>query len=193
LGASYQSPIWYNLSERFEQRTSYVFNGEIDPNPDYPLPNYYDYNLKSPGKFTGSMAYVFGQYGLVSFDYTYRGYKNTKLQPSGNFIQENSDLSNGLRNTNSFRVGTEWKFNILSIRGGYQIVQSPYADSDDADNTKGYSLGLGIKFSRMFALDFAYDNSKYQEQYRFISAPGANPAQLDFNHDRFTTSLVVSF
>ena len=193
LGASYQSPIWYNLSERFEQRRSYVFNGELDPNPDYPLPNYYDYKLTTAGKFTGSIAYVFAQYGLISFDYIYQGYKSTKLKPSSNFIDENTDLNAGLRNTNSFKIGTEWKYNIFSFRGGYRIIQTPYVDSSNEYDTKGYSFGLGIKFSRRFGMDFAYDNSSYQDQYRFMSAEGVNPAQLDITNNRFTSSLVVSF
>jgi len=54
-------------------------------------------------------------------------------------------------------------------------------------------LGLGIKFSRQFGLDFAYDNSGYLDEYRFMSAEGAQPAQLDVTNKRFTSSLVFSF
>lgn len=193
LGAAYQSPIWYNLSERFERRTSYIFNGELDPDPDYPLPNYYDYKLKTPSTFTGSIAYVFGQYGLISFDYIYKGFSNTKLQPSSNFIDENLDLNTGLRNTNSFKIGTEWKYNILSFRGGYRVIQSPYINSSTEYDIKGYSLGLGVKFSNRFGLDFAYDNSSYLDEYRFMSAEGVQPAQLDITNKHFTSSLVVKF
>jgi long-subunit fatty acid transport protein len=194
LGASYQSPIWYNLSERFEQRTTYWFNGEIDPDyPDFPLPNYYDYKLTTPSEFTGSLAYVFGQYGLISFDYIYKGFSNTRLQPSSYFIEENQDLSSGLRNTSSFKIGTEWKYKIMSFRGGYRMIQTPYKNSSTDFDITGYSFGLGIKFSRQVAMDFAYDNSSYLDTYQFINAPGADPALLDVTNSRFTTSLLVVF
>ena len=193
LGASYQSPIWYNLTERYEYRIDYAFNGELSPDYEYPYPNYFDFKLKTQGKFTGSVAYVFGQYGLISFDYIYQGYKKTNLSPSSNFIDENLDLSTGLRNTNSFKIGTEWKYNALSFRGGYRIIQTPYINSSSEYDTKGYSLGLGIKFSKRFGLDFAYDNSSYLDTYRFMSAEGANPAQLDITNNRFTSSLVLAF
>jgi len=194
LGASYQSPIWYNISERFEQRTTYWFNGEIDPDyPNFPLPNYYDYKLTTPSEFTGSLAYVFGQNGLISFDYIYKGFSNTRLQPSSYFIEENQDLSSGLRNTSSFKIGTEWKYKIMSFRGGYRMIQTPYKNSSTDFDLTGYSLGLGIKFSRRVAMDFAYDNSSYLDTYQFISEPGANPALLDIDNTRFTTSLVVVF
>ena len=194
LGAAYQSPIWYNLSERFEQRTTYRFNGDIDLDyQDYPLPNYYDYKLTTPSEFIGSLAYVFGQYGLISFDYIYKGYSNTRLQPSIYFIEENQELSAGLKNTSSFKFGTEWKYKIMSFRGGYRMIQTPYKNSSTEFDLTGYSLGLGIKFSRRVAMDFAYDNSSYLDSYQFISAPGANPALLDVTNSRFTTSLVVAF
>lgn len=193
IGASYQSPIWYNMSERFDQRREYVFNGELDPDPDLPIVNYFDYQLKTPGKFIGSLAYVFGQYGLISFDYIYQNFSNTKLQPSSIFTDENFDLSNGLRNTNTFKFGTEWKYNNFSFRGGYRIVQTPYVDSTTDYDTQGYSFGLGIKFSRSFGLDFAYDHSSYLDSYKFMSAPNVNPARLDVTNNRFTSSLVVSF
>ena len=194
LGASFQSPIWYNMSERFEQRTTYWFNGELDPDyPDYPLPNYYDYKLTTPSEFRGSLAYVFNQSGLISFDYIYKGFSNTKLQPSGNFNEENQNLSTGLRNTNSFKVGTEWKYKIMSFRGGYRIIQTPYKNSSTDFDITGYSFGLGIKFSRSFTMDFAYDYSSYLDTYQFIAAPGANPALLDITNKRFTTSLLVNF
>lgn len=193
LGASYQSPIWYNLSERFERNTTYVFNGELDPDPDYPLPNYYDYKLNTPSKFIGSLAYVFGQHGLISFDYIYQGYKNTKLKPTSNFLDENQDLSTGLRNTNSFKIGTEWKYNIFSFRGGYRIIQTPYVNSSSDFDDSGYSFGLGLQFSKRFALDFAYDKSSYLDTYQFVSSEGADPALLDVTNKRFTSSLVLTF
>ena len=99
----------------------------------------------------------------------------------------------GLKNTNSFKIGTEWKYNILSFRGGYRIIQSPYKSSSSEYDVKGYSLGLGVKFSKRFGLDFAYDNSAYSEQYRFMTADGVNPANLDITNNRFTSSIVVSF
>ena len=109
------------------------------------------------------------------------------------FIDENQDLSTGLRNTHSFKFGTEWKYSILSFRGGYRIIQSPYLSSSTEYDTTGYSLGLGIKFTRQFGLDFAYDNSSNIDEYRFLTAEGTDPARLDITNKRFTSSLVFSF
>ena len=194
LGASYQSPVWYNLSERFQDYLRIDLSN--DPNNPYyenPLPNYYDYKLKTPSKFVGSLAYVFGQHGLISIDYIYQAYSNTSLSPSSAFIEENSDLSAGLQNTSSFKIGTEWKYNMFSFRGGYRMIQTPYKTAPSEFDLTGYSFGLGLRFSSRFALDFAYDHSSYADQYRFLNIDGVAPARLDVTNKRFTSSLVFNF
>jgi hypothetical protein len=81
----------------------------------------------------------------------------------------------------------------MSFRGGYRIIQTPYKNSSTDFDVTGYSLGLGIKFSRNVAMDFAYDYSSYLDTYQFMSAPGVNPALLDVTNKRFTSSIVVNF
>ncbi len=205
LGLSYQSPIWYNLSESSIQYTDpdsgemyagdleiYVSNNS-DSYSEYGERNYYDYDLKTPGKFTGSLAYIFGKSGLISFDYIYMDYSNINLSPSSVFIPENEDIRNQLKNTSSFRLGTEWRINIFSLRGGYSIVDSPYQNARSSEDISSYSFGLGIQFNRFFKLDFAYDNSSHNTTYRFVENSDIDPAQLDFNSNRFTSTLVFNF
>ncbi len=193
VGASYQSPIWYNISERYIEDIEIVVSNNPDIYTEYYDPNYFDYEIKTPGKFTGSAAYVFGKTGLISFDYIYQDYKNTTLKPSSAFIDENKDLSNGMRSTSSFKVGTEWRYKLLSLRGGYRVIQNPYKNASSDFDIKGYSLGLGINFTPYVKLDLAYDNSSYFDQYHFLNIPGVEPANLDINNNRFTTTFVFNF
>lgn len=193
IGASYQSPIWYNLSERYNEYLDIVLSNTNELYVESYDPNYYDYKLKTPSKFNGSLAYVFGSVGLISFDYTYQNFRNTTLQPSSAFIDENQDLSDGLRNTSTFKIGTEWRYNIFSIRGGYRLVESPYKDAESSYDLSGYSLGLGIRFSRLIGLDFAYDRATFEDQYSFLSIPGVDPARLDVTNTRFISTLLITF
>jgi hypothetical protein len=209
IGASFQSPIWYNLSEQF-----IVNSFSTDPNEPYGWvdgyldiilsndseifqnatnPNIFNYELRTPSKFTGSLSYVFGNSGLISFDYIFQNYSNTRLQPSSAFIDENQDLSNGLKNTSSFKIGTEWRYKLLSFRGGYRLIQDPYKHSNSSFDITGYSLGLGIKFSPSVRLDFAYDHSSNSDEYQFLNINGVEPAELDYKNDRFTSTLVIGF
>lgn len=205
LGLSYQSPIWYNLSENSIQYTDpdsgemyagdleiYVSNNR-DFYSEYGTRNYYDYSLKTPGKFTGSAAYIFGKSGLISFDYIFQDYTNINLSPSSSFIQENEDIRAQLKNTSSFRLGTEWRIHNFSLRGGYSITDSPYKNAATIEDITSYSFGLGIQFNQFFKLDFSYDNSSYITPYRFVDNPDVNSSQLDYNNNRFTSTLVFNF
>jgi hypothetical protein len=205
LGLSYQSPIWYNLSENSIQYTDpdtgemyagdleiYVSNN-TDSYSEYGERNYYDYSLKTPGKFTGSAAYIFGKSGLISFDYIFQDYTNINLSPSSSFTQENEDIRSQLKNTSSFRLGTEWRIHNFSLRGGYSIMGSPYKNANSDEDISGYSLGLGIQFNQFFKLDFAFDNSSHSTTYQFVGNHEVTPAQLDFNNNRFTSTLVFNF
>ena len=195
LGISYQSPIWYHLSERFIEDIEIAVSNNPDLYTEYYDPNYFDYDLKTPGKLTGSIAYVFGKSGLISFDYIFQDYNNTRLKPSGAFIDENQELSTGLNNTSSMRIGTEWRYKLLSFRGGYRVIQDPYKNSDSSFDLTGYSLGLGIKFTSNFNLDLAFDNASKNDSYRFLNIEGENiePASLEINSNRFTSTLVFNF
>ena len=193
LGFSYQSPIWYNLTERFQENIDIIVSNNPDPYNEYYDPNYFDYQLNTPSKFTGSFAYVFGKSGLISFDYVYQNFQNTRLQPSSAFIDENQFLSTALRGTSTVRVGTEWRVNIVSLRGGYRYVQNPYKNSGSSNDLTGYSFGMGFKFNRYFTLDLAYDQSNRSDQYQFLDIEGMEPAYLDIKNQRFTTSFVVTF
>lgn len=73
------------------------------------------------------------------------------------------------------------------------MTESPYRNDDSTFDITGYSLGLGIQFNRLVKLDFAYDNSSYSDQYRFLNLDGVNPANIDINNDRFITTFSISF
>jgi hypothetical protein len=193
LGLSYKSPTWYNISERFTEELEIYPSNTTDEYTEYGSPNYFDYSLNTPGEFTGSAAYIFSKFGLISFDYVYRDYQNINLKPSGDFIEDNNYIEQNLKGTSSFRIGTEWILNNLSFRGGYRFVQSPYENSFVDEDYSGYSLGMGIKFGRSVVLDFAYDRYNRSYGYRFLNIEGVDPAVIDEDIYRITSSMVFTF
>ncbi|MCF6297298.1 MAG: outer membrane protein transport protein, partial [Flavobacteriaceae bacterium] len=93
LGLSYQSPVWYNLSDEFDKELEIeVSNSSQTYIEDSDL-NRFDYEMKTPSKLTGSVAYVFGKSGLISLDYIYQNYRSTKLKPLDTFLNENQELA----------------------------------------------------------------------------------------------------
>jgi hypothetical protein len=156
LGLTYDSPIWYTISEEATQYLS--TNGDFGPKTINPqIVNVYpDYRLQTPGKITGSLAYVFGSQGLISFDYSHKDYSNTKFKPAGDFSDLNYDVANGLTSASTYRIGGEYKVQQFSFRGGYRFEESPYVNGVTFGDLNGYSLGIGYNFGNT-RLDLTYD------------------------------------
>ncbi|GLB50589.1 OmpP1/FadL family transporter [Neptunitalea lumnitzerae] len=176
LGAVYDSPTWYNIDEELTQG---VFGVSIDENgdeynPDVIYPNivnvYETYRLKTPGKLTGSLAYVFGKQGLLSFDYSRKDYSNIKFKPTNDpdFRSENQVISNTLAVANTYRVGGEYRIEQLSLRAGYRLEESPYKNTALMGDLTGYSFGLGYDFGGT-KLDISYDRAEQDNTYQLYS------------------------
>ncbi len=194
LGVAYQSPTWYELSEEsIVQEDQLFFNDQLDPSTDSPTRSVFDYRLTTPSRLTGSFAYLFGKEGLISFDYTYKNFKNIELRPGNEFVTENQNFTNDLKATSQFKVGAEWRIDNVSLRGGYLFEESPYEDAIDTDHITGYSFGVGFKLNGGMKVDLAYQNRTNTDVYNFLNTDGADPVELDINNDKITATLVFTF
>lgn len=166
FGASYETPTWYteiieetNITPNHGERLGSIpYLGDTNitissntneyysnnANNNYPI-QATNYKLKTPSRLTLSGALVFGRNGLLSVDYIRKGYQKMNLS-NGDFSVENQFFTNKLRNTTTLNVGTEWRLDKLSLRGGYRYEQSPRQDAIESDDLKGYSFGVGYNF-----------------------------------------------
>ena len=204
FGLAYQTPTWYteilettNITNNDgyfgDTEISVSNNNAVYRNTDFggfPIQELL-YKLKTPSKLTASAAFIFGKKGLLSLDYTNKNYQNIKLS-NHNFSAENQFFQDDLRNTHSFNVGTEWRLDRFSVRGGYKFEQNPNKLATSSDNLKGYSLGAGYNFGN-FKLDFSYSDSNktglynFYPQYNQVSA-----ADLNIDNSVFTATLTIN-
>lgn len=192
LGFAYQSPIWYNLAENFLEYDLQLYYSNVDEYyNEYSDVSRYNYDLRTPSKYTGSMSYIFGKYGLISLDYTYKNYSNIELR-NGNWSSENQIFKQYLQGTSEVRFGTEWRIQKLSLRGGYHYEQSPYKNAFSSDNSEGFSLGLGYNFGTV-KFDIAYQQDSKTSSYDFYPEyPEVNPVNLDYKFKKFTATLAIN-
>ncbi|OMP30333.1 OmpP1/FadL family transporter [Mangrovimonas sp. DI 80] len=194
LGATYTSPTWYTIAEETTQylETYRTEGGQeiaqiINPNIINVFP---DYRLQTPGKFTGSLAYVFGDKGLLSFDYSIRDYSNTKFKPKSDpyFSSQNSLIRNTLSTASSYRFGGEYRIQRVSLRAGYRFEESPYKNNDLYGDLNGYSFGIGYNFGN-FKLDAAFDQSKQDVNYQLYNVGLTDNALIDSKVSNFVVTL----
>ena len=205
FGFSYDTPTWYNISEETSQ---YLETSIIDEDDNISLlvtnPNainiYEDYNLKLPSKITASTALVFKNFGLFSFDYSKRDYSSIKFKPQNDihFSNLNQEISQRLKDVNTYRFGTELLADRLSFRAGYMIEDSPYNSSTASEfenidsSTDGYSLGLGYKLNNT-VIDLSFVKINVSNYKRLYDTGLTNQINIDSNNTTVTISVSTIF
>ncbi len=196
VGASYESPTWYYIEEETVQRLETVSNTDgravINPNVINIFP---EYRLRTPESYTGSVAILFGQEGLISLDYTYKDYTSIELSSDfeNNFALVNSDIDNNLQSVSIIRIGSEWRNGNWSFRGGYSFEESPYQNELILGDKNGFSIGAGYAFDQ-FRFDVAYDYTEQERIERFFPNSGFNNfAVVDTYRDTLTFTLGMNF
>ena len=173
LGASYQSPTWYRLTDDFAQQvgSNAPLNTELRF-IDFSVANLYpEYRIKTPAKLTGSAALVFGKEGLLSFDYGYQDFSQAQLRPAADpaFADENNFIAQTLGPVNSYRIGGEYRIKNISLRGGYHLEESPYENSNIIGDLERISGGIGYSFGAN-RIDVAYSRAQQDRNELFFDS-----------------------
>ncbi len=193
IGAAYHSPTWYNnMRDRWNSRMqAYYTNGdyfnERSPNGEF------DYRIQTPMKAIGSIAVIFGKLGLLSFDYEYIDYSSAKLKSSQySFFDENNTIKNNFDAANNIRIGTEWRFDLLSVRGGYANYGSPFKSGVNDGKMQAFSGGLGYR-EKFFFIDFAFIYSIRTEDYYLYNSPSYQTEPVSNDYKSYNYLLTFGY
>ncbi|WP_395073708.1 OmpP1/FadL family transporter [Flavobacterium sp.] len=200
LGLAYESPTWMTINDELTQTvTGYcadcvdangVAVNNINQNPN--VTNIYEpYSIQTPSKYSGSLAYVFGKKGLISFDYGLKDYSNTSFGPASDPVFKNLNqviVRDARKQTSEYRVGAEYRIEQVSLRGGYRFEQSPYKNSFTIGNLTSYSGGLGYNFGDT-KLDLAYTFAKRDFQEQFLPQGMTDKALINSKNNTVTLTL----
>ena len=153
-----------------------------------------DYTIKIPGKLTGSIAMIFGQDGLISFDYSYQDMSKAELRPGSDpsFASENNYISDKLSTVSTFRLGGEYRIEALSLRAGYRFEQSPYANGGTIGDLNGYSGGIGYNFGGS-RLDLSYNYSTQDINKQLFDVGLSTPASITNKNSVVSLGYTLNF
>ena len=199
LGASYESPTWYNLNDELVQDL-YTYDNVNVPSGDEsryfgsPIFIFPTYRLRTPSKLTGSAAYIFNKKGLISIDVATKDYSNVQFKNTNqnNFSDLNSQISSEMKNAYEIRIGGEYKIKQWSIRGGYRFEESPYVVDTAMGDLTGYSAGLGYNFGEN-RLDLSYSNTHRNYNQNLISSGMTDPTRIRNIQDNITLTYSINF
>ncbi|RZJ31162.1 MAG: transporter [Flavobacterium sp.] len=196
VGLSYQSPTWMKLRDEVSQSIGSIRTEGNVSNPISYLYSpgvtvvYDDYKLQTPGKITGSLAYIFGKSGLISVDAGMKDYSSTKYGPERDFRGTNEVMSNAF-DSNAFevKVGAERRIAEWSIRAGYRWEESPYKNNETIGDLHGFSGGLGYNFGEI-KLDVAYAYSERTMKNRFFTQGFTDFPTINAKNHNISVSLL---
>lgn len=196
-GISYESPTWFTFNESIFQniRSTYfdhtlntVIPTGIIGTDEILLP---EYNLQTPGKITSSLAYLFGDKGILSVDYGFKDFTQMQFSASGaNYNDINNAIDNTFTISHDLRIGGEYRYKQLSFRGGYRLETSPYKNESIIGDLNVYSGGLGYNFGNT-KVDLAFSSMQRETKQKFYEAANISAPTINSRLNNF--SLTVLF
>ena len=186
LGVTYDSPTWLNVRSQLVQflDTNTLVDAGQDPIDPRVINEFSEIKIKTPSKVSGSLAYVFGKQGLLSFDYSRKDFGNAELKESNNEVFKSEQLTA----VSTYRFGGEYVYEQFSFRGGYRFEDSPYENGQTVGDLNGYSLGVGYNFGNT-RFDITFDQSNQSFQNRIFNQPLLTPVSIDRKISNITLSL----
>ena len=188
LGLSYHSPVWYKMTDELLQSIITIKsngNDTIDPG----IINIYEYNMSTPSRYSGGLAYIFGSKGLISLQYDLVSYQKASFDIGNgdiNFINQNEIINTKLKSAGTLKIGSEYRLGRLSFRCGYFNQES--INRKSTDFSKGISFGLGYNFGGS-ALNFGFSNLVFNRSEPLYHNGLDDP--IEINKDQF--QFLVSY
>ena len=115
-----------------------------------------------------------------------------KLKPNYEFLNLNKEINSKLTNTQDIRIGTEFRINKLSLRGGYTKVGSPYSDSKMMKDSNSYSLGMGFDFGQTL-INFSYKTLNSESNKQLFDSGLTDSAKLNTKQSISSLSIIFKF
>lgn len=163
IGFSYVTPTVYTITDSYSASLKsrwntfdYFADGTLILNSvseEFDVPFISEYDLRTPSK-TSLGVTVINKIGFISGDVEFVNYGKAKYSSTyedESYDGENNAIKEDYTNALNFRIGAEYRYGILRIRGGYNHQSDPYTNSMGADNAiKSISGGAGLRIAKFF-------------------------------------------
>ena len=212
LGFAFHTPNYYKMTDTYAASVKYNFdngNEKFDDSAETPNGSY-SYEFESPWRMIASAAYVFGQGGILSFDYEYTSNNSMSFDDPYTidmFYKTNNEISGMLTPVHTFKVGGEYRITPqFSARLGYAYqtapVKSEYRSGHEIPTagtltiftldreTNYFTVGLGYRFSNVY-VDVAYVH-RYRRSELFPFSPLPSGSDDLFDPGVINQALAIS-
>lgn len=175
FGASMQTPTTFTLTDNYRTKLNSELREPSETFSEQSSLSVFEYRVRTPWRFMGSVAGILGKKALVSFQYEFADFSGGKLKNANSygsdadFSDTNDAIETFFSVSNIFRAGAEYRFtNEFYGRAGVAYFSNPNKANEitDADlNRYQYSGGLGYR-AASWNLDITYQLAQFQEVYK---------------------------
>jgi hypothetical protein len=207
LGVSFVTPTYYQITDSYTARVETNWNN-YDYYPDDPdddrLNNVYEeltqpliseYALSTPLKLSTGATFI-SKFGFISTDVEFVNYQKARYSSdiADDFSAENSGIKEEYKKVINYRVGAEYRYSKLRVRGGFNYMNDPVKTSTTNFSQHAYSGGLGYR-DKEFYIDFAATLSFYKGmRVPYFVSGGVDPvAEQKFRTSNFLITLGFPF
>jgi len=164
VGGAIHSPTFFGIREDFSFSSDARFtDGEFFTSDE--VSNDFEYRLRTPSRFIGSLAYIHQQKASINVEYEYVNYANMRLDDKRDFETDfssrNDEIDNTLEGTHNVRLGAEYRLDPLVLRAGIRYEDNPFRSNQGLDYDESrttYSIGGGYR-NKNFNFDVSYSLS----------------------------------
>ncbi len=169
FGLSYTTPTYYSLSETYDaamwsrwDNFDYYGDGEVilgdnSNNPERTELSVLDYQFTAPGKLRGGVT-LLSQYGFITADVEMLNPSKARYKSRDSFISfapDNDDIRLIYDQVINFRIGAEFRHDIMRVRAGYALQGNTFSNRVATDNAiASISGGVGVRL-KTFYVDLA--------------------------------------
>jgi len=201
IGLSLHSPIIYRISEDYFDNLTSNFDTKVDGVDQYlhtnnPTP--YKYTFTTPFRLNAGVAYQIKKLAIISADYEFVDYRMSQFSnaiDNQSYADENSDIRDMFKSASNLKLGVEFRFNIIYLRGGYGHYGKAFnqnADNKDLDYNS-YSFGIGIR-QQNFYFDMGFIALSSSGKYYMYDDPSyLEPVTIKTNKDTFAMTAGFKF
>ncbi len=197
VGSSFHSPTIYNLTD------TYVYNmsASYDEGGSYTSQNppnsggKFNYQIITPMKLTGSVAFLNKNIGALNIDYDILNYNQAYLSSSESSIFNgvNQTIKNKYHQTSNLRIGAETNIKPMYVRIGYAMYGSPFGETFSGNFVNTFFTGgVGFRNKKSY-LDISFTRRMNQENYYMYNPNYVDKTTLNTFGTTFAVTLGSKF
>jgi hypothetical protein len=195
IGAAIHAPTYYAMRDIWSSSMYARFDSVLQSNTQYSPIGNYNYQMLTPFRAIGSVAFIIGQLGLISADYEYANYNQARFYSADSYVFDNvnTEIVNSYTAPVNIRCGTEWRIQDFRIRGGFSYTGKPY-ENINTNYGERYSASGGVGYrGRYLFVDLTYVWSQTKQEYYFYDSSLVNPVYNTITSNTILATLGLRF